>query len=254
MTGRPSRTVHLLSHCSFSRSMNHQVPSPPFVFPVSTKLAEPLRPTPAGRATTDWPPRPATRTAPSVPRSHCDRACTAPATSREDHAQPLGHQPRPRAPLHAKNRRRDPSCQVRPEPTPRTPSRHRAAKEPTARRRRPDPEPRTQPDDRRFRDRCSSAFMEFNGASKQSLLPPPLLPLPIDDRLEVDRRPISSPWHPLIFPLSLYKLVTDLSPSHNRAPFLPQVLPRSSHSHPALWTTPDCLAGISPVSTPPRRS
>jgi hypothetical protein len=97
-------------------------------------------------------------------------------------------------------------------------------------------------------------LLVVNGASKQSLLPPPLLPLPIDDRLEVDRRPISSPWHPLIFPLSLYKLVTDLSPSHNRAPFLPQVLPRSSHSHPALWTTPDCLAGISPVSTPPRWS
>jgi hypothetical protein len=98
--------------------------------------------------------------------------------------------------------------------------------------------------------RAATVRLSFvNRASKQ-----PLLPLPIDDCLEVDRRPISSPWHPLIFSLSLYKLVTDLSLSHNRAPFLPQVLPRSSHSHPALWTTTDRLAGISPVSTPPRWS
>ena len=70
--------------------------------------------------------------------------------------------------------------------------------------------------------RAATVRLSFvNGASKQPLLPPPLLPLPIDDCLEVDRRPISSPWHPLIFSLSLYKLVTDLSPSHNRAPFLP---------------------------------
>jgi hypothetical protein len=37
-------------------------------------------------------------------------------------------------------------------------------------------------------------------------------------------------------------------------PFLPQVLPRSSHSRPALWTMPDRLAGTSPVSTPPHQS
>jgi hypothetical protein len=70
--------------------------------------------------------------------------------------------------------------------------------------------------------RAATVRLSFvNGASKQPLLPPPLLPLPIDDCLEVDRRPISSPWHPLIFSLSLYKLVTDLSLSHNRTPFLP---------------------------------
>jgi hypothetical protein len=32
MTGRPSRTVHLLFHCIFSRSMNHRVQPPPFPF------------------------------------------------------------------------------------------------------------------------------------------------------------------------------------------------------------------------------
>jgi hypothetical protein len=93
------------------------------------------------------------------PARHARRARDEPARR-----APPGPDPAPAAQLAAT-----------PEPTEADPAHAKPTprcKELTVRRRRLDSEPRTQPDDRRFRDCCSSAFMEFNGAVTLSPITP----------------------------------------------------------------------------------
>ena len=174
-------------------------------------------------------------------------------------AQPPAPRPRPRPDtLPRRTSRSTPRRRARAEPSCSLPSTHRAqprpawptAQKPTTQRR--DPTGRgfhARPALRSSRTpearvRSSSRFVLLELQCRRYL--PPLMAIN-----GIHARRLSLSPRRLSLPVLSIKARSRHGALPPQPSLLPQVLPRPSHSRPALWTMPDRLAGTSPVSTPP---